>query len=432
VEPWGTFLLAACVILFSVVSRRLARSGVSSFMVFVTLGIVLGSAGLGLLDAERDLDATMRLFEVALALVLFTDATAVRVRQLRHEGFLPMRLLAIGLPLTMILGLVAGLVLLPGIGFWEVALIAVILAPTDAALGLPAIADRRVPRLVRDGLNVESGLNDGIALPFFVIVLTLAEGSRALATVGPLEVVARSLVVTPVLAAGVGWAAGWLLARARRQGSTDAGWSQIAVLGTVAAAYTLAVAVDGSGFIAAWVAGLVFGRVLRRAAAASPAGEPTELAEVVGSLLATASFFLFGALMLGPVLGSLTWRASAYAVLSLTIVRMLAVAAALAGSRLAVPTVGYLGWFGPRGLASVVLGLLAIESELAGTDTLAIVVVTTVGASVFAHGGSARWLASRYGAWCATAALEDPALREAMRPTSPPSTVTHGLPDEER
>jgi sodium/hydrogen antiporter len=423
VEPWGTFLIAACVILFAVVSRRFARSGVSSFMVFVTLGVLLGSAGLGLLDEERDLEATMRLFEVALALVLFTDATALRVRQLRREEFLPIRLLSIGLPLTMILGLLAGLALLPGLGLWEIALIAVILAPTDAALGLPAIADRRVPRLVRHGLNVESGLNDGIALPFFVIVLALAEGSGAIATVGPVDVVVRSLVVTPVLAACVGWVAGWLLSRAQERGSTDAGWSQILVLGTVAAAYSLAVAVDGSGFIAAWVAGLVFGRALRRSAARSPEGEPAELAEVVGSLLATASFFLFGALMLGPLLGSITWRTVAYAVLSLTVVRMLPVAAALVGSRLSAPTVGYVGWFGPRGLASVVLGLLAIESDLPGADTLAIVVVTTVVASVFAHGVTARWLAGRYGAWCATATLGDPELRETA-----PTTVVGALP----
>jgi sodium/hydrogen antiporter len=411
VGTWASVILAICVLGFALLSRRLALSGVSSFMVFVTLGLVLGPSAVGIVDVEREVETITPILELALTLVLFTDAASIQLSDLRREDFLPGRLLLVGLPLTMLFGLGLASPLFPALGIWELALIAIILAPTDAALGLPAITDERVPPLVRHGLNVESGLNDGIALPFFTIVLALAQGAEANE---PREIVLRALVLTPVLAAGVGWLAGSLLVKAQRRGWVDRSWSQILALATALGAYALALAVDGSGFIAAWVAGLTFGAASREARAAGLFEvEPAELTEVLGALLATVSFFLFGVVMLGPVLGQLTWQTVVYAVLSLTAVRMVPVAISLMRTGLAAPTVGYVGWFGPRGLASVVLGLIVLESGLENVDTLAAVIVVTVLLSVFAHGASARWLAGRYGAWFDRARTSEPQLREA-------------------
>jgi NhaP-type Na+/H+ or K+/H+ antiporter len=384
-------------------------------MLLVGAGVACGPVGLDLLDISRDAEGVQLLFEVALVAVLFTDAADVRWSRLRREDALPLRLLGLGLPLTMLLGAVAAWVLLPGFSGWELALVAVILAPTDAALGQPAITDPRVPATIRQGLNVESGLNDGIALPFFVVLLAAATGDTEGTGAG--EVFALALGLSTAIGIAVGWLGARLLAWSSAHDWVSAEWRRVPALVLAAFGYAVTVSLEGSGFITAWVTGLVFGVVWRRSAPealAATAGPDSVvgLTEDLGDLLASLSFFVFGAVLLGPALSAIDWRTALYAILSLTLVRMLPVAVALAGSRFRPPTVLYVGWFGPRGLASIVFALLMLRDGPSGAGLLVDVVALTVGLSVVLHGATAAWAARAYGTWHALAATADPALRE--------------------
>ncbi|MFF0476460.1 cation:proton antiporter [Streptomyces sp. NPDC004284] len=401
---------------YALVSRRLSTTAVSAPMVFTGCGVAIGPLGLGLLDLGHDAGTILPLVEAALTLVLLTDAMSVRGRDLRAGGFLPGRLLGIGLPLTIGAGWLLAWPLLPGLTAWEMALVGTILAPTDAALGKTSVSSPRVPPLVRRGLTVESGLNDGMALPFFVMFLAALPGTTA-SEEGVTGVFWRALVLSSALGLAVGGGGGWVLRRSYEKGWVTDEWRQMFVLAVAAGSYTLAVVLDGSGFIAAWVAGFALGVSLRRSTptVAPSGGEDTAgLAEHLAELLASLSFLVFGAVLLGPVLEHLDWRIVTYAVLSLTVVRMLPVALSLAGTGLALPTVGYIGWFGPRGLASVVFGLLVVEEHVPGVQLLGRVVTVTIALSVLLHGASAVFLANRYGAWYDKAAAARPRLREGL------------------
>ncbi|GAA4032095.1 cation:proton antiporter [Streptomyces plumbiresistens] len=415
-SAWTGVAVAAVTAGYALFSRRLATTAVSGPMVFTGFGVAIGPIGLDLLDLEHDAGPVLSLVEVALALVLLTDAMSVRRGDLRVGGFLPGRLLGIGLPLTIGAGWLLAWPLLPGLTVWELALVGAILAPTDAALGKIAVSSPRVPSLVRSGLNVESGLNDGMTLPFFVLFLAALPGTMA-SEEGVAGVFWRALVLSSALGLAVGWGGGWLLRWSSERGWVSGVWRQVFVLAVAAGSYTLAVVVDGSGFIAAWVAGFAFGVSLRRSATAdAPAAEEdtADLAERLGELLAALSFLVFGAVLLGPALELLDWRILTYAVLSLTVVRMLPVALSLAGSGLALPTVAFIGWFGPRGLASVVFGLLVVEEHVPGVQLLGRVVAVTVALSILVHGMSAVVLAQRYGDWHEKAAARRPNLREGV------------------
>ncbi|MFF2774077.1 cation:proton antiporter [Streptomyces sp. NPDC058052] len=404
---WTVLAVAGVTAAYALGSRRLATTPVSSAIVFTGCGVLLGPAVLDVVGGD-DAAPITALLEAALTLVLFTDAMAVRRRDLTRGGFLPRRLLGIGLLLSIGAGWLLAWPLLPGLTVWELALVGVILAPTDAALGKSALSDRRVPPLVRQGLNVESGLNDGMVLPFFVVFLAAVPGTTYAAE-GIGGTFWRSLLLSTAIGLLAGDLAGRLLQAARARGWITREWRHVYVLAVAALSYELAVVVDGSGFIAAWVAGFAFGHALR-ALPVSPPGAPApgpdegrdttpELAEDLGGLLASIALFLFGAVLLGPALQHLTWQIVLYALLSLTVVRLVPVALSLLGSGLRPPTVLYIGWFGPRGLASVVLGLLVAEEHVAGTTTIGRVVAVTVGLSVLLHGATAPALAGAYGAW---------------------------------
>lgn len=428
-------VVAAAVVGYAVVSGPLASSVVSGPMLFLAVGLALGPAGLDLVSLARDPEPIRALLELTLVLVLFTDAAAVPAQALRRAHALPIRLLAIGLPLTIGLGWLLAWPLLPGLSGWELALVGVILAPTDAALGQSAIANPGVPAVVRYGLNVESGLNDGMALPFFALFLAAAaaHGGAQGGAQGPLEVFWRALMVSTVLGGATGWLAGSAERWAQAKGWVSRPWRQILVVATALGGYFLALAVGGSGFIAAWVAGLAFGSAQRHPAIPDDQlhkdgglRRTAEFAEDLAGLLTLVSFLVFGAVLLGPALQHLDWRPVAYALVSLTVVRMLPVAVALRGSRLRWPTVAYIGWFGPRGLASLVLGLLVLEEAVPGVALVAQTVAITVGLSVLAHGATAVPLAARYARWFTRISAAEPALPENASPLSTPRIGRHG------
>ncbi|WP_063762123.1 cation:proton antiporter [Streptomyces bicolor] len=402
---WAGLAVAGVTAAYALGSRRLSGTRVTSAIVFTGSGVLIGPAVLDVIDIEHYAAPVLALMEAALTLVLFTDAMTVRRHHLVSGGFLPGRLLGIGLPLCIVAGWLLAWPLFPELTVWELALVGTILAPTDAAVGKTAMSDPGVPAVVRHGLNAESGLNDGLVLPFFVVFAAAVPGT-SYAQEGVAGTFWRSLLLSSALGLLAGGLGGRLLRAARARDWVDRRWGQVYVLGVAVSAYELAVLTHGSGFIAAWVAGFAFAHAVRLHQVTGRAPDPdhtTEFAENLGALLASISLMVFGAVLLGPALQHLTWEIVLYAGLSLTVVRMLPVAVALAGSGLRTQTVAYIGWFGPRGLVSVVLALLIVEEHVPGTQTLGRVVAVTVALSILLEGISSAALAQRYGHWYARA-----------------------------
>jgi NhaP-type Na+/H+ or K+/H+ antiporter len=306
------------------------------------------------------------------------------------------RLLGYGLPLTLLAGFVAAVALLGELAWPEALLLAVILAPTDAALGQTVVTLTRLPLRVRQSLNVESGLNDGICVPLFLIVLAVAQAEEgAIGNGEAVQLVFEKIGYGILGGAVAGAAAAGVVVYAGGRRLVDEAWLQVVPLAGAALAFGLAEAIGGSGFIAAFVGGGVFGGLRQRRG-----GEVSYLIEQAGAVLAALTFVIFGAVLLGPALGDLTWQIAVYAVLSLTLVRMLPVGIAMLGTGARAPTVGFLGWFGPRGAASIVFALLVIEEGGLPNDGIILTVTfVTVGLSVFAHGISAAPLSARYADW---------------------------------
>ncbi|HSK91564.1 MAG TPA: cation:proton antiporter [Euzebyales bacterium] len=389
--------VALVLLAYAAVSARLRSTAVTQAMVFVALGLLIGNRALGVVDVEASNRVVRILAEATLTVVLFTDALGVDLAKLRRASDVPIRLLGIGLPLTIAAGTVAGLVLFPQLDVWTAAALATMLAPTDAALGLPVITNERLPSRIRQGLNVESGLNDGVCVPLLIIFLTIAQAEEGVGDVQPLLVIAEEIgfgVVGGLVAGALG---AWILRTFTARDWMSASWQEITSVATAVLAYALASALGGSGFLAAFAAGIVFGIVAR-----DRAWDATSFAEESGLLLNAITFLLFGAVLLGPALGELGWRIGVYAVLSLTVVRMLPVVLAMMGSGMRRVTVGFVGWFGPRGLASIVFVLVLVEqSDLAERPLMLAVMTATVALSVYAHGLTARTGANRYADWYA-------------------------------
>jgi NhaP-type Na+/H+ or K+/H+ antiporter len=384
--------VAGCIVLWGLVGARLERFDITAPIAFVALGLVVANPPLELIDVHAGSSTVRVIAELTLALVLFGDASRVNFRALRRDAAVPTRLLLIGLPLTIALGTGAALVVFGGIDPWLAALIGAAVAPTDAALGAPIMEDRRIPRRIRRILNVESGLNDGIATPFVTFFIAgAASEAHVVGASGPAAALA-DLGIGVLVGAVVGFAGGWLLDHALDRGWASPGFRPVAILGLALFAYAGAVQLGGNGFIAAFVGGLAFGTALRDERA-----EGLELVTDGGELLSVVVWFLFGTLLV-QILGYSDWRCVLYAVLSLAVVRMLPVAISLLGTGLDQSTVRIIGWFGPRGLASVVFALLAFDALDTNEGRTALAVITTVVlSSVIVHGLSASPLAGWYG-----------------------------------
>ena len=385
-------IIAIVVFGFAMVSRKLALSPVTAPMVFTAVGLVLGVVGGEWFRLDLESEVVSILVEATLVLVLFTDAVRIDLRMLRKQFLLPVRLLGIGLPLTIILGTVAAAVLFGGLTIIEAALIAAILAPTDAALGQAVVSDKRLPVRIRQGLNVESGLNDGIMVPVVTVFLAIAAVETGSAGGENWGAFAVQQIGFGILFGGVaGLLGGWILNRFATAGFVDGIYRQLATIAIAVAAFASAGVVGGNGFIAAFVAGLAFSYIARE-----DCRNVQDFTEDEGELLGSITFLVFGAVLVAPVLASLTWQIALYVVLSLTVVRMLPVLIALAWSRVRFETRLFIGWFGPRGLASILFALLVFD-QLSGTvaDTVFSVAVWTILVSVFAHGVTASPWTSR-------------------------------------
>ena len=383
-------IIAALIFVWGTFSARLERFDMTAPIVFTVAGLLLTHGLLAPLGVHPSEELVKVLAEATLALVLFSDASRVGLRHLRADLGLCLRLLGIGLPLTIALGTLLALAL-PGLSIWTALLVGAALAPTDAALGAGMMVNPAVPARIRRLINVESGLNDGIATPVVSVAIAGAATAEHVAHTGAGAEVAE-LALGLVIGALVGGAGGWLIKIGRRRGWVAEGFAGAAVLGLAVCCYATSVALHGNGFIAAFVGGLSFAAVGGQTAQLVPFVEGT------GTVVSLLVWLLFGVVAVVPAFEDLTWQIAVYAVLSLTVIRMLPVALSLLGSGLGRATVAFVGWFGPRGLASVVFGLLALEAldERAAKPVVAVIAFTVL-LSVIAHGLTAEPLAGRYG-----------------------------------
>ncbi|MGA8208927.1 MAG: cation:proton antiporter [Nocardioidaceae bacterium] len=383
-------VIAAAVYGFALVSRRLSMSPVTAPMVFTAVGLTVGDAGLEWFDLGLEGEAVSILIEATLVLVLFTDAIRIDLRKLRKESRFPARLLGVGLPLTLLLGTGAAWLLFPAFTLVEAALLAAVLTPTDAALGQAVVSDRRLPVRLRQGLNVESGLNDGLMVPIVTITLAVS-ASEAGGTGGWGEFVVRQIGFGLLLGVGMGAVGGRLLHLRAVAGRVEGIYRQLATIAIAAGAYASAELLGGNGFIAVFTAGLAFGHLAREQCSGVQ-----DFTEDEGELLNAITFIVFGAVLAGPALEAVSWQILGYVTLSLTVVRMAPVVLALAGTRTLVETRLFAGWFGPRGLASILFALIVLEQlDSTQTDVIFDCAIWTVLVSVFAHGLTASPWATR-------------------------------------
>jgi len=391
-------LLAVFVLVYSAVAGAVERTWISGPIVFTCFGLLIGPVGFDLLAWDTDREVIRSLAEVTLAMVLFTDAAGADMGVIKRTSGLPTRLLLIGLPLTIALGFGVAALLVDSLSLFAMALLATMLAPTDAALGKAVVTNEAVPDEVRQGLNVESGLNDGICVPILFVFLALAldkagdQGPWTLAVKLVVEEIGIGLAVGLVLT----FLAVRLLKFARQRHWLTHTWIQIPVVALALSCFAVAQWLGGSGFIAAFSGGILAG--IMDAHLSKEVKEEFLLAsEGTGDTLALITWVIFGSAVVGQAVGNFSWMILLYSVLSLTVIRMLPVYLSLAGSGIDTEGKLFIGWFGPRGLASIVFAVIVVNSGLPDSGPLAMTVVCTIILSIIGHGITANPWARAYG-----------------------------------
>ncbi|GGA82529.1 sodium:proton antiporter [Neiella marina] len=391
-------LIAAFACIYSLLAGVMSRSWFNGAVVFTLFGVAMGPVGLNWLQLSLNADGLRLIAELTLAMVLFADAAKADLTVLKRSVQIPERLLVLSLPLTIALGFGAAWLLFDDLTLLEMAILATMLAPTDAALGKAVVSDQSVPAPIREGLNFESGLNDGICVPILFVLLALAEGQSGDRGVSMLAMhyVASEIglgVLTAIVLAVPG---AWLLKRSSDNNWIEESWLQVPVVALAISCFAVAQTIGGSGFIAAFVGGILFGW---QTANHSLKHDLLERAEGAGDSLSLVTWVAFGAVVLSKSLAAFDWTILVYALLSLTVIRMLPVFLVLTGLKLGGGEKLFIGWFGPRGLASIVFAVVVYNSSLDGVHTLAMTVVCTIVLSVLFHGVSANplvsWLAKR-------------------------------------
>jgi NhaP-type Na+/H+ or K+/H+ antiporter len=389
-------IMALLAFLYSIVAGRIERSAISGPIVFVIAGFVLGPMALGWFGADVTNTELRVIADLTLALFLFIDAANADLSILRHQIRIPARMLLIGLPGVIILGFGLAVWMFDGLTLYEAAILGTILAATDAALGKAVITNKDVPVRVREALNAESGLNDGLCVPVLFVFIALAEGAgtEGGGTGLALRLVAQELGIGLAVGLGLTALGGCLIRFCWKRGWITKVWMHIAVVALALATFALAQSLHGSGYIAAFTGGLLFGFLAKEAT-----HELLLTAEADGETLAMLTWFVFGSAVIGQQSDLFTWEVIVYAVLSLTVIRVLPIFLSLTGSGESVSSRLFLGWFGPRGLASIVFAIILLNTNLPGSRFIALVVVCTVFLSLIVHGISAnplaKWLAAK-------------------------------------
>jgi NhaP-type Na+/H+ or K+/H+ antiporter len=380
-------VLAFFVWVFSLVAGRVEKMWLSAPIVYLLFGIIAGPMGFGWLSFDIDGEGFKNIAELTLALVLFHDAAGADLKTLRKSLDIPRRMLALGLPMTIFLGFALGILMFDGLTLIEVAILATMLAPTDAALGKAVILNPDVPAELRESLNAESGINDGICVPVLLLFLGLAAGEidQSATIRGAMKLFLEEVGIGLVIGLGLAVVAGWAMRQAIARGWLNEIWHNLTVAALAITMFALAQALGGSGFIATFAGGLLFGTMAR-----SNKHQLLTSAESTAEMLALLTWVIFGAAVVGQSVEHFTLQIVIYSVLSLTVIRMLPVYLSLTGLGLGYQAKLFLGWFGPRGLASIVFAVIVTQADLPGDRTLTMVVVCTVLLSILAHGMSAN------------------------------------------
>lgn len=418
--------IGLCVILFAGISDYSRSGRFTAPMMFAGAGLLLGPLILNVIQIDLRATAITRLAELTLITALFTDAVRIDVSRLHRFHSLPLRLLGIGLPLTMVAGTLTAWWIFPGFGLWEAAVLAVILAPTDAALGEPVLTSDEVPALVRQGLNVESGLNDGLGLPclFLVAALAVMQGGEPQG-LGEWTISALLQIIGGLgVGAAVALIASWAIVRPLNRGWVGDDFFRLALVALPVVAYLVAEMLQANGFLATFAAGVVI---------STKSDETRDVVEdfsgTAGQLLNATVFFLVGAVILPQFLHHIEWPHVVFAVLSLTVLRMGPVALSLAGLSLHRNTLLFMGWFGPRGMASIIYLLVLIENyDIAVIDDIAATVSLTVLVSIVVHGLTAAPGSRRYGAYVKTLRISDAENDKVFEQRLPGQTLQNTPP----
>lgn len=381
---------AVAVLAVTAVSGRLDRAWLTEPLLITAIGVGAGIWVIGPVDMESPL--ILMLFELTLALVLFSDASRIDMSRLREGYSWPVRMLAIGLPVGILVGTVLfGWIL--GVSLGVALLVGVILAPTDAALAEPVLVADVVPARIRQTLNVESGLNDGLVVPVLLIAIGVIDAGEGSGVAGAARLVVSQIGLGILGGVVVGWLGARLIARGTASGWMNPLHQRIAAVVLALGCFAGVQLIGGSGFVATFIAGGLVSHLIR-----TQCEYLYEFVEEEGHTLVLVTLLIFG---VGPAADLLQRgvpvEAMAVAFVSLLVVRPLAVGVSLTGQGLNTRTAAFLGWFGPRGLATIVFLLVAAQ-QLNSIDQIIIDTVTlTVLASIVAHGVSAyplsRWLA---------------------------------------
>jgi NhaP-type Na+/H+ or K+/H+ antiporter len=384
-------ILAAFVFVYSVAAERLEKMALSGAIIAMGFGLAFGPLGLGVFKPQVDGDLLRTLAELTLALVLFTDAANANIGVLRVGLRLPVRLLLFGLPLTILLGFGVGILVFPAVTLFEMAVLATMLAPTDAALGKAVVTNPAVPATLRESLNVESGLNDGICVPVLFVFLALASNAATHESGFQLALVlvAEEIGIGAAVGFGVAAAGAWMIKRCAQRNWITETWRQLPVVALAFVCFAVAQLMGGSGFIASFTGGFFFGAWTKE-----HKHDLLRAAEGTGDTLSLATWASFGAAVVGQVIGRFSWSILVYSLLSLTVVRMLPVYLTVSGMGLNSGSKLFLGWFGPRGLANVVFAVIVLNHHLPNGEELVLTAACTVILSIMAHGFSANPLAA--------------------------------------
>lgn len=387
-------IITAGLLLYSLISGRLSRTIITAPLVFIMFGFMVGPGVLDIAHVDVGNSAIHYMAEFTLILVLFTDASRIDLMQVRRDHNLPARMLIIGLPLTIFVGTVVALQLFPAFSFWEAALLAALLAPTDAALGQAVLSAKVVPVRIRQAINIESGINDGIALPAVLLFAAFANAEHDVSGASEwIQFGLLQLTLGPLTGIVIGFVGARCLDSAAERRWANTSFQGIGILSLAVLTYVAAELIGGNGFIAAFIGGIVFGNTVRH-----PCTFLFEFMETEGQLLMLITFLVFGAALLPQGIALANPTFVLYAVLSLTVIRMIPIALSFVGARLRLPTQLFLGWFGPRGLASILFVLLILEeSAMLHRDELLSITVITVALSAILHGISAAPFAKLYG-----------------------------------
>ena len=391
--------IALLVLFYGYISKALTRFNISGPMVFAGLGLLISPLGLDVSQVDVDAEFVTIIVEIALVLVLFSDAALLDLKLLRKSWQLPARLLFIGLPLTIVIGTLVAQQIFPNEPMVYMLLLALLLTPTDAALGKAVVTDKKVPETIRSTINVESGLNDGIIFPILItVVAVITSGLDGGGDSHWLGFVFKQIGFGALVGICVGYIGTKLIQVSLSRGWMTESYQNLIPIALAILSFYLAESVYGNGFIAAFFAGLYAGNTSNKTRE-----HIEDFAESEGELLVLISFFIFGIAFVPAVVEYITVDVIVYAFLSLTLLRMLPVMLCLVGAKLNnakvdLATMAFIAWFGPRGIASI-LYVLIVAHEVGddgGFETIYAVVMVTVLMSIVAHGLSAQPLANWY------------------------------------